>query len=587
MKKYAAILLAVMMLLSAAACGKEKPEAPTVPASPAPVASGSDTVSSSQVSGSDETSRVDLGTIGEDNTYWIAQGDNWLYLKEEEMISELDFAPGEKYVTDLILWTDGTARFRNLHHSAFVDGTEDKKLTWEMKGDKVYVYNRDAGEPSLTGEVKDGKIIFQHRGSLGDEIIMRQAVMPTDPGLLYTPIELLGTWTAVSSMVDGYESNLLTEGHYMSLAFEQYWADFTPFLQVSYEENLTWLGEGVDGMYDASITLCDTPLYEGCGNDRWSVKLNFPKGEYNDEYYVTLVGKDTLLLQHFFDFDGALGVSYTTFERSLPRGFCYYMPENDLMYTKWEIVGYIDENGARVDKKPETYKDMTVIFFGGDLCDVSWSDKKIGNIFAGGSFHLGRNGSLMIFCDDSDLYELLERPVLFAGGQHQVYWPAEGQHDNEMYLRFGNDRLIFACTGIIEEGAAGDGAGENNDDESYIPMLEGNAFAAPGNALAVMYGEDFLDMHAEPSIPIVDLAPEGEGCYLLISSVSDNSRFWFTDENGETLWVNGLLTGESVIFYVRLDAGWQFWMDLDLGETYYYDLTSSAIDLTDWTYITY
>ena len=69
--------------------------------------------------------------------------------------------------------------------------------------------------------------------------------------------------------------------------------------------------------FEAELELLEEPVYEGCGNDEWSVKFltyNSTYGE-DEEFYATLIDENTLLLQHLYPFDGTQGVSYQTYTR--------------------------------------------------------------------------------------------------------------------------------------------------------------------------------------------------------------------------------------------------------------------------------
>ena len=67
----------------------------------------------------------------------------------------------------------------------------------------------------------------------------------------------------------------------------------------------------------ADLELCDEPLYFGCGNDVWSVTFHVTETTFGteDEFYATLIDENTLMLRNIFPFDGALGVSHSTFIR--------------------------------------------------------------------------------------------------------------------------------------------------------------------------------------------------------------------------------------------------------------------------------
>jgi hypothetical protein len=69
--------------------------------------------------------------------------------------------------------------------------------------------------------------------------------------------------------------------------------------------------------FEAEVIYVEEPLYYQCENDVWSVKLDIISGDLgeNEEFYVTLIDENTLLLQHLYPFGGAQGLSYQTYTR--------------------------------------------------------------------------------------------------------------------------------------------------------------------------------------------------------------------------------------------------------------------------------
>ena len=69
----------------------------------------------------------------------------------------------------------------------------------------------------------------------------------------------------------------------------------------------------------ASLEILDTPVYEECGNDEWSATF-VTDNEFSDkdEFYMTLIGEDKLLIKHIYiidHYDESMGMSYAFYDR--------------------------------------------------------------------------------------------------------------------------------------------------------------------------------------------------------------------------------------------------------------------------------
>lgn len=120
---------------------------------------------------------------------------------------------------------------------------------------------------------------------------------------------LEGEWTLESGMVDGEEYTAEDAGYTTELSFEKNGEDIT----AHYWRELN----GLRQEFDAQIELIDTPVYEGCGNDEWSVQFHILDVNLfeDEEFYATLIDENTLLFQHLYPFDGTQGVSYQYYTR--------------------------------------------------------------------------------------------------------------------------------------------------------------------------------------------------------------------------------------------------------------------------------
>ena len=120
---------------------------------------------------------------------------------------------------------------------------------------------------------------------------------------------LFGEWVFVSGETDGDTFTAEEAGIESEISITGTDSDFTAkyFSTTEYTKS----------SLEAKLVISNEPVYVGCGNDEWSARLTVTKGTYSDEdeFRITLTDENTLLLQHIFPFDGALGVSYQTYKR--------------------------------------------------------------------------------------------------------------------------------------------------------------------------------------------------------------------------------------------------------------------------------
>ncbi len=118
-----------------------------------------------------------------------------------------------------------------------------------------------------------------------------------------------GEWVFAYGETDGYEFTAEEEGIESELQITSSTADVTAkyFSKTEFDTKT----------FEAELVLLDEAVYEGCGNDEWSVKFSMIQSDYSndEEFYATLIDENTLLLRHLFPFDGAQGVSHQTYKR--------------------------------------------------------------------------------------------------------------------------------------------------------------------------------------------------------------------------------------------------------------------------------
>ena len=125
------------------------------------------------------------------------------------------------------------------------------------------------------------------------------------------PEMLEGEWILGNGMIEGEEYTAEDAGYTTEVTFEKtddgikahYWREMN----------------GLRQEFDASLEILDTPVYEGCGNDEWSATF-VTDNEFSDkdEFYMTLIGEDKLLIKHIYiidHYDESMGMSYAFYDR--------------------------------------------------------------------------------------------------------------------------------------------------------------------------------------------------------------------------------------------------------------------------------
>jgi len=137
--------------------------------------------------------------------------------------------------------------------------------------------------------------------SLGAEPLSRYMTKADPP----QPAEMVGTWELGWTEVEG--QILGAEPGSQTLTIIQ---DQTGLYWISYI-NLEYPGWSFS---HKELVVFPFALYDGCGNDQWSAAVNFI-GFGGTEYRLTLLPEGTLLLQNYWETEGAPRVSYGWYTR--------------------------------------------------------------------------------------------------------------------------------------------------------------------------------------------------------------------------------------------------------------------------------
>lgn len=385
-----------------------------------------------------------------------------------------------------------------------------------------------------------------------------------------SPADLHGVWLQVGSEVEG-DINATMPAYFHALIFEADAAGQTLMASARAGDYYGFVDE--DSYDDRQVTVLDEPLYEGCGNDVWSVRIGeqSPLNEHGypaqTEIYVTLTDQNTLLQQHYFSFDGGPGVSYQTYRRFLPKA-PGGMEEAALAGGVFELAGYIDADGVRHDEHP-LYSGFRLHLKadGGYTFDASCAGESGGDCAgAGYDWSLGEGGTLLLRSEDTQ-----------NGFGGTAYWHDETQRIPELFLWDNMDGIL--CLKYV----AWDDSGDTMTD------LEGNAFAAPADALLVCYGDGYLDMdyyRSNEAIPFHALADGPDVHQILLSCVNDNTTLWLENDGFEVARLGTMMAGESVILQLGYpdSGGPLLFMEVG-GEEYYIELSQSILPLDTWDYI--
>lgn len=307
--------------------------------------------------------------IGTVDTYWTAvscfNGDTG----ENETL-----LPGE-WAMDLVVRGDGTARFRDIQENISLSDDSLLDLNWEQTAEGEYVfYSALRSEPVLRGSWEEGVLSLEYYGL---QLAMEQRELPQTAGQVYTPAELRGTWLKMSGETEGWEWEAMP-GELSSIVFDTTYDGERMMLiadmeERDYYENLTYSACGQE------VTVLEEPLYEGCGNEAWCVRIG-PASPVDEngfpletEVYATLLDYNTLQVQHYYTMDGYPAVSHQTYWR-FPEVVSWTSPEYmELDYTNWVCNAYT--NFQREDRYPPAEMEgFSVILNPDGICLVCYGD---------------------------------------------------------------------------------------------------------------------------------------------------------------------------------------------------------------------
>lgn len=548
MRIIAATFLSVLLIFSLSACG-EKQSAPEPPPPETPVEDpGASTTVIPPESG-------DITLSGD--SYWV-----------------METSGGDDRLTDLTLWADGTARIREIEDGIrLVSDGDEQNMLWTCAADgslSLYTAYSDT-EPFRTGTVKhDGTLELER---FGGTCIFQQKPMP-EGGALYSPAELQGVWFAVSSSIEGDEEDL--SGTFNTLVFETDWSTDEKPLVASAEgggDGYITREDEFSFYQDRELTLLDWPIYSGCGNEVWSVRIGeeSPLNEYdfpeNVETYVTLLDRNTLLQQRYFSFDnGSIpGVSYQTYKRFLPEA-SYGLEKAELVDRDFELSGYMDADGTWHATHPE-FNRFTLRLEENAYYFHMTGDGGLDYLSGGGYWEMGRGGTLHMTSESNDA-DWLCGAVQCSNEVPEIYLWNQGN--------------ILRLTHTAGSSGEWDGYVDTMND------LEGRAFAAPENTLFVLYNQNHTDLTKLHSLPFYEIDEGAEAQYVLVTSVIDGNYFWL-DEDGFCREDFGTVdAGESFVFKVNLpeSGGYLLQIESSLGD-YFIELTQNLLPPNEnWNYFT-
>jgi len=508
-------------------------------------------------------------TLPEGDSFWTACA----YSVEGERIP----LPNEDWWADLTLWADGTARLRQVEDELIIYDEHALRMTWtvEENGDIVFKCPYSGDDPYYVGKLtEDGMELTQD----GSTFYLEEAPMPREAGELYCPAELRGVWLQVSSEIDGYRENTMP-GHFNSLVLTLEWDEKSgqDVLKAASEQgDCTGFVPG-DTYFSYSVEVLEEPVYEGCGNESWSVRIG-PTSPLNEngypkdvERYATLLDRDTVLFQRYFSIDGGPAVSYQTYKRVIPYSPGWQM-ENEEITGSWACTGYRNEAGEEL-AAPAGLEGFQ-LRLSDDRRFIYRTDAGEDGV---GRWILGEGNTLLLYNDND--YDALDDWFAGAAGMRKV---VTAEYESEIY-----EICLWYDGGLMQLERQED-TGQWDDYVDTMTDIEGRAFAAPENTLFVLYNQNYGDFADYDMFRTYTISDGPEAQYLLVTSVIDGNYFWL-EEDGYCREDFGTLdAGESIV--IRLDipesGGMNLQVESKLGD-YYYELTRDRLVFNEnWNYIT-
>ena len=367
------------------------------------------------------------------DSYWT--GVSWG--TEEDGGVEL-FQP-EIWSLDLLIRADGTARFRDIHEGISLTDDSLLELTWEQEHDGTYVFYCDiCPDPVLWGTCKDGVLMLNYYNL---PVAMEEKPLPQTVGTFHDPAELAGTWLMAFGETEGWEWEAMP-ANLDSMVIGVDYMDGNLSLTADVEERNRF-GELEESAYSQKMTVLEEPLYPGCENERWSVRIGeesptdangYPR---EPELYATLLSYNTMLVQRYYTLDGAPAVSYQTYWR-FPELVSWMDPEYiDLGYTNWVCTAYRDVDGNWGDVPEELERMELVLDEDGSCCLYPDGETPLKGIW---SLH---NGGVLLLDGGDDFW---------FGGAVTGYYRETGDgatdvYEMTLYYNWGLLRLQLSSYG--------------------------------------------------------------------------------------------------------------------------------------------
>ena len=261
--------------------------------------------------------------------------------------------------------------------------------------------------------------------------------MPQTIGQMYTPAELMGTWLMVSGETEGWQWEAMPN-QLSSIVFKVTSYDGPLILSADIEER-DYYGNIMYSSYAQVTQVLRQPLYEGCENETWSVRIGDPSAldangyPVETEFYATLLNDNTLLLQQYYTMDGYPAVSHQTYWR-LPDLVSWMSYESmDLEYSNWVCTGYENHLGEELPL-PAELEGFSVILDTDQTCYIRCGDSGVQK----GTWMLENGGVLLMRGEEND-----EAPFWFSG-VITGYWvdTTEGSIETYQLVLYHNGGLI-------------------------------------------------------------------------------------------------------------------------------------------------
>lgn len=229
-------------------------------------------------------------------TTWRWQG----YLKDGRDVSyQVEF----EEATLSVRWNDGIDEEDHVYTNAAWDLTYDEGFAIlaidfrEFAGVLKYdlMYHEDFEQLYV------GIDVVQEEMPIGWEPTHRFLTRSEAPD----PTEMVGTWELAWTEVEGDRNEAEPDVQSIEITMDGDGLFWINYIDNNFPER---------SFYDKELVVFPDEIYHGCGNDQWSATVNYT-GEDNTEYTLTVLEDRTLMLQQYWEMDGAPWVAYGWYER--------------------------------------------------------------------------------------------------------------------------------------------------------------------------------------------------------------------------------------------------------------------------------